>query len=185
MRPASKRLITILISLALLIGAVILFSSLIVPEYGEIQQLRGEKKSLDAVVEEEERLVDIATQLLAQYQSAAELRNSLSLVLPQDEALPGTINQIQGIAKSAGVTVAGINVEPLPLDYARASSIVEPAGGFRATVRVIGSYEALKSYLQLLETNIRIIDVDSITISGGGGKGPLTTSLIIKTYYQR
>ncbi len=185
MRAATKRLVSVLVSLGFLVGAIILFSSLVVPEYGKIQQLRGEKKSLEAVIEEEEQLVTTADRLLDEYQNAANLRDNLSLILPRDEALPGMINQIQGIGSAAGVTIEGINVENLPLEYSKTSSIIEPAGGFKATVRLRGSYESLKSYIQSLETNVRIIDVDSLTISGGGKNEPLLTNLVLKTYYQR
>ncbi|MDP2650697.1 MAG: type 4a pilus biogenesis protein PilO [bacterium] len=185
MRSATKRLISILVSLGFLIGAIVLFSSLVLPAYRDVQQLRGEKKSLEAVVKEEEQLITTANRLLTEYQSAANLRDTLSLVLPREEALPGMINQIQGIAKSAGVTVENMNVENLPLEHSRTSSIVEPVGSFKVTIRVRGSYEALRSYVQSLETNVRIIDVDSFALSGGGAAGPLTADLVLRTYYQR
>jgi len=185
MRPATKRLFSILVSFGFLIGAIILFSSLVVPEYGEIQKLRGEKKAIDAVAQEEEQLVTTASRLLNEYQDAADLRDNLSLVLPREEALPGIINQIHGIAKVTGVAVEAINVENLPLEYSKTSSIIEPVGGFKVTVRTRGNYESLKSYIQSLETNVRIIDIDSFVVSGGGGTGPLTTNLVIRTYYQR
>lgn len=185
MRSATKRLISVLASLGFLIGAIVVFSSLVLPAYRNVQQLRGEKKSLETVIKEEEQLVTTANRLLAEYQSAANLQNSLSLILPREEALPGIVNQVQGIAKSAGVTIEGMNVENLPLEHSRTSSIIEPVGSFKATIRVKGSYEALKSYVQSLETNVRIIDVDSMALSGGGAAGPLTVDLVLRTYYQR
>ena len=185
MRSATKRLISVLVSLGFLIGAIIVFSSLVLPAYRDVQQLRGEKKSLETVVEEEEQLITTANRLLTEYQSAANLQNSLSLVLPREEALPGMINQIQGIAKSTGVTIEGMNVENLPLEHSRTSSIVEPVGSFKVTIRVKGDYTALRSYIQSLETNVRIIDVDSFALSSGGAAGPLTVDLVLRTYYQR
>lgn len=185
MRPATKRLLSVLVSLALLIGAIVFFSSAVIPAYKDIQQLRGEKKSLEAVVGEEEQLVATAGRLLSESRNAAELRQSLSAVLPREEAVPGMINQVQGIAAATGVTVEGINIETLPLDYSTVSSSVEPVGSFKVTVRLVGSYEALKTYVQSLETNVRIIDVDSVAISGGGARTPLKVDLVLRTYYQR
>lgn len=185
MRPASKRLFSILISLGFLIGAIVVFSSLVRPEYREIQQLRGEKKSLDLAAKEAEGLVNTATRLINEYQSATNLRDNLSLILPREEAVPGIVNQVQGIARTTGVIVEAINIEPLPLTYSKTDSVIEPAGSFKVTLRVRGNYEALRSYVQSLETNARIIDVDSFVISGGGTSGPLITNLVIRTYYQR
>lgn len=185
MKPATKRLLSVLVSFALLVGAMIAFSSLVAPAYRDIQQLRGEKKSLEAVIAEEEQLVVTAGRLLNESRNAADLRDSLSLVLPREEAIPGVVNQVQGIAKATGVVVEGIDIETLPLDYSPTSSIVEPVGSFKVTVRLSGGYEAIKSYIQSLETNVRIIDVDSMAVSGGGVKTPLKVDLGVRTYYQK
>ena len=186
MRPATKRLVSILVSLAFLIGAVILFTSLVLPAYRVIQELRGEKSALGAVVEKEEKLVKAADRLLSEYQGARGVRDTLSLVLPTEEATSGIINQVYGIAKTTGVAVDGINVEAAPLEFQGTDSIVEPVGTLKVAVRLRGSYEGLRSYIQSIETNVRIIDVDSFVVSGGGGpKDPLRANLVIRTYYQR
>ncbi|MBI3088872.1 MAG: hypothetical protein HYY99_01285, partial [Candidatus Colwellbacteria bacterium] len=44
------------------------------PAYRDIQQLRGEKKSLEAVIAEEEQLVVTAGRLLNESRNAADLR---------------------------------------------------------------------------------------------------------------
>ena len=52
MKPATKRLGAILVSLVFLVGAVTLFTSLVLPAYRIVQELRGEKNALAAVVKE-------------------------------------------------------------------------------------------------------------------------------------
>ncbi|MDP3991563.1 MAG: type 4a pilus biogenesis protein PilO [Candidatus Colwellbacteria bacterium] len=185
MKPATKRLVSILISLVFLVGAVILFTSLVLPAYRTIQELRGEKSALAAVFEKEEKLVKAAGRLLNEYQNARDVRDTLSLVLPTEEATSGIINQVQGIAKTTGVAVDGINVEAAPLEFQDTGSVAEPVGILKITVRLRGSYEGLRSYIQSIETNVRIIDVDSFVVVGGSTKDPLSANLVIRTYYQR
>lgn len=185
MRPATKRLLSVLVSLAFFVGAIVLFSSLVVPEYRVIQQLRGERNSLAAVVKEEEDLVKTASRLLNEYQNSRDIRSNLSLILPIKEVNSGIVNQVQGIAKMTGVAVEGINTEIAPIELQGTSPVVEPVGTLKMIVRLKGSYEGLKSYVQSLETNVRIIDVDSLVIGGGGTRELLQANLTIRTYYQR
>ncbi len=185
MSGAAKRLIGILISLTLFIGAIIIFSSLLIPVYREIQELRGEKISLENLLKAEEQSVVTASRLLAESRDFASLKDSLSLVLPLDENIPGLINQLQGIAKISGVAIESLALEQLPLKPAVKES-VEPLGTIRVSLRLRGSYESVKLYLQFLETNIRIIDVNSLSVIGGAAKEPvLNYSLVVDTYYQR
>ena len=185
MKPATKRLGAILVSLVFLVGAVTLFTSLVLPAYRIVQELRGEKNALAAVVKEEEQLVKTAGRLLNEYQNARDIRDTLSLVLPTEEATSGIINQVQGIAKTTGVVGEGINVEAEPLEFQGTGSVVEPVGTLKVSVRLRGGYEGLRSYIQSIETNVRIIDVDSFVVGGGGTKDPLSATLVIRTYYQR
>lgn len=184
MKPTAKRFWSILISLVLLVGGMAIFTSLVVPAYREVQELRGEKRALASALKEEEELVAAASRLLSQYESTGDLRRNLSLVLPTGENIPGAVNQLQGIAKVTGVSVEAMNIELLPLQPQK-STIVEPIGGLKISLRLRGSYESLRAYAQAVETNVRVFDVDSFIIGGGATQGPLETNMIIKTYYQR
>lgn len=184
MKPAAKRLWAVLISLVFLIGGMVVFSSLVLPAYSEVQTLRGESKALKTVVKEQGEFVASAGRLLDQFASAADVRRNLSLVLPAKEDVPGAINQLQGIARATGVSVEAVNVELLPLQPQK-SAAVSPTGSLKINLRLRGNYEALRSYVQAVETNVRIFDVDSFIITEGGTTGPLKANLIIRAYYQK
>jgi len=163
---------------------MVMFSSLVLPAYSEVQTLRGEKRALEDVVKEEEQFVGAASRLLQQYESAADLRRNLSLVLPVKEDVPGAVNQLQGIARATGATIEAVNIELLPLQPQKSTS-VEPAGSLKINLRLRGSYGSLKSYVQAVETNVRVFDVDSFIVSEGGTSGPVKANMVIRTYYQR
>lgn len=184
MKPAAKRLWAILLSLLFLIGGMVVFSSLVLPAYSEVQTLRGESKALANVLEEEETFVGAASRLLQQYESAADLRRNLSLVLPVKEDIPGAVNQLQGIAKATGVSVEAVNIEFLPLQPQKSTAVL-PTGALKINLRLKGDYASLRSYVQAVETNVRVFDVDSFIISEGGITGPLKANLVIRTYYQK
>ena len=66
------------------------------------------------------------------------------------------------------------------------ASLAEPIGSLRVLVRMKGTYEQLKEYVSDLETNIRLIDVQTLRIEGGGiaGQESLIYNLVLDVYYQ-
>ena len=61
MKPAAQRLIGILSSLTFVIASLFVYSSLLIPKYKDIQNLRGERGALNGLlVEEEEAVVEEA-----------------------------------------------------------------------------------------------------------------------------
>lgn len=185
MRPAAKRLSVVLISLALYTAAAIVFFALIIPAYREIQQLRGENKSLDTALANEKQAIEAASRQLSQSQSLGDLQNNLSLALPLEEDVPGIVNQLQGIAFGSGITIDSLSISQLSVKASK-NEVVEPVGTLQVALRLRGNYEAMKTYLASLESNIRVIDVDSLAVGGGASKdSSLSYNLVVNTYYQR
>ncbi|HEY4497947.1 MAG TPA: hypothetical protein VJC20_04325 [Candidatus Paceibacterota bacterium] len=53
------------------------------------------------------------------------------------------------------------------------------------TLSLSVSYEDFKAFLESLESHVRLIDVESISFSGGTARGVYTVSLAAKTYYRK
>ncbi|HEY4498383.1 MAG TPA: type 4a pilus biogenesis protein PilO [Candidatus Paceibacterota bacterium] len=186
MSGQTKRFLGVILTLAFFVGAVSFYSSLVVPSYREVQELRAERRSLARLVEEERSIVESVNRLLGQYQSISDFQRSLSLVLPTEEEVPGIINQLQGIARTSGVAIDSLELDALPIEPVKSSSVIEPIGKLRVDLRLRGNYSAIKSYLAALATNIRIMDVDSLRVEGGGtNDNVLNYTLTVNTYYQR
>ncbi|OGY57219.1 MAG: hypothetical protein A2Y84_00165 [Candidatus Colwellbacteria bacterium RBG_13_48_8] len=185
MRPAAKRLYGIVVSLVLLIGALIIYASLLIPQYREVQNLRGERGALSVLVKEQEAAVKAVKQLLQQYSNITSLRETLGLTIPDEENIASTVNQLQGIANSNSMLITSLSLKPLPSELAEADSVEKPVGKIRIAVGLVGNYEALKGYLKALETNIRILDAYALRVSGAGASGgPYQYELEVDTYYQ-
>ncbi|MBI2010649.1 MAG: type 4a pilus biogenesis protein PilO [Candidatus Colwellbacteria bacterium] len=186
MTAANKRLLSVLLTLGFFIGAVALYSSLVVPAYKEVSELRAERQSMIQLVEEERAVVEAINRLLSQYQSISDFQRGLSLVLPVTEDVPGIVNQLQGIAKTNGVAMDSLNLEVLALEPVKGGNVADPLGQLRVDLTLRGDYTAIKAYLAALATNIRIMDVGSLKITGGGtSNNVLNYNLTVETYYQR
>ncbi len=187
MQPSAKRALSILLSAALLITSLVIYATLISPEYERVNQLRGELESKTLFLEEERTAITQVQNLIAQYQSVSRLGESLSLALPNEESVSSVIAQINAMAGSSGVLVQSVGINNLPIKppVSRLSS-ARGLGTLRLQLDLAGSYSGIKRFLQLLETNIRIMDVRSLTIglAGRPDQDIYLYTLTVDTYYQ-
>ena len=185
MKASTKRLLVILGNFGLIFGSFFIYFSLIVPTYQEIQQIRGELESrriLHAEQQEAERVIE---ELEGEFVQLAIFREALSNNLPINEDIPSVLNQFQGIARLSRISLRSLSFQYLPLPQTE-DLLVRPIGVIRVNVSLTGDYSGLKSFVSLLETNIRIMDLTSLRVDGGAGANPnnLIHNLIVDVYYQ-
>ena len=185
MKPATKRLLSIVVSFLFLIGSGVVFFLLIRPASESNQLLRGERSSLVALVEEEKSTIDAAERLLEKYQSISNLQKNLSLALPPEERIPEVVNQLQGITKTSGVMIKSLDIQILPIRSSAKGQSVNPLGTIKVTMKIEGTYDGIKAYIEAVQTNIRVMDVESLRVEDGADKDILTYTLVVDTYYQQ
>jgi len=184
MNPALKRLIAVTLSLTFFLGAIGVFSALIVPASGDIQELRGQRDALTALLSEESARIEAVRRLFQEFGSVTELHETLEKALPTEEEVPNVINQLQGIAKASGVSIETLDIN-LPAIKARSSDdFIRPLGEVQVTFTLRGDYESIKAYLDAIETNVRIMDVQRLGLQGGTESDTLSYNIIINAYYQ-
>src|SRR3989344_296584 len=98
MRASTKRTLSFLISLTLLLGAVTVYGLLIVPEFSEIQRLRGSIATESKVLEDQKVIIDKIKSLIEKYQGGQNLQTALSATLPTAVNIPEAISTINGLA---------------------------------------------------------------------------------------
>ena len=185
MKPAAKRLFGILASLVLVVASLVVYSSLLLPKYADIQELRGEREALTQLLQEQMDAVDAVQRLVRQYSDVTDLQRSLAITLPIEEEVASIVNQLQGIASTNGMLMSSLSMRPMAIEPTAVGDIVRPVGILRISVDLIGDYTSLKAYLEALETNVRIMDVRSIQVQNAGtSDGPYDYQLEIDTYYQ-
>lgn len=186
MKPSTYRLLSILGSVFLLIAAVIVYSNLVRPAYDEIQKLRDKREANIKLLQEQQGAIEAVSRLLNEYQSLTEIQENISMALPNEEEVPSIINQLQGLAKISSLGVESLSLQYPPLKPSSADSLIKPLGTVRATVRLNGDYKNLRPFLEDLETNIRLMDIYSLSVEGGGirGKTNLIYNIVLDTYYQ-
>jgi len=184
MKPSAKRLYGILLSLLIIIVSIVGYSSLLVPAYEDIQDLRGERESLSELAQKESESVAVVKNLIKEYSSTSVLADTLSITLPEEQEIASAVNQIRGIAASNDMLMTSFSLKPLSVDARAIDDIVKPVATLRMNIELIGDYLSLQEYLRALETNVRLMDIKSITVNGGGSDGPYEYQVEVDTYYQ-
>jgi len=184
MNPALKRLIGVTVSLTFFLGSIVIFTALIVPASNEIQDLRGEREALTSILEEENLRIEAVRKLFQQFGSLTTLHETLERALPTEEEIPNVINQLQGMANVSGVTIDSLDITFPAIKAANSNDVVRPLGEVQITFSLKGDYESVKSYLNGIETNVRIMDVQRLGIQGGVENNTLDYNIVVNAYYQ-
>ena len=185
-KQSSKRFSSLILSVVFLAAALLIYFDLVQSAYGNVQTLKGSQISTQTFLNQEKGLITQAKALIAQYQSESQSQNNLALAMPTGPNVAGALAQVYGIAQANGVAVTGMNVSSPNVQVARApaagspltaSQIIKPKGSLTIQITANGTYEALKSFLTGLETNIRIFDLTAFSIQPAAGITVSTSTL--------
>jgi hypothetical protein len=205
MKQETKRLSIIIIAALIIAAALMVYFEFIIPAYANLQLVKGQEESEATLYANEQQVVSKVKSLLVTYQNDASSSQSVTMALPVGPDVSGALAQIYGIATNANVTVQGTQISTQAVQAVTApaattvgaaaatGSIVKPTGTVSFQVTGSGSYESFKSFLQGLETNIRIFDVTAISLQPAAIAATKTQAantdmfnytITVVTYYQ-
>jgi len=128
-------------------------------------------------LEKEKKAVDQVKQLIKDYNTKNEkIQETVSLVLPTKPDVAGAVAQLYGLSqnnnlqfKAVSISVSGLSNTPSPVQGLGPSNLKSalqrPIGTLSLSTALSGSYDDFKVFLYQLQTNIRIFDLKSLTIS--------------------
>ncbi len=167
MKASTKRSLSFLISLALIMLASLVYGMFIRGAYTDIQTQRGTIAVLENKLAENQGVIQRIQALLSRYQDSTLLQEKVNLALPQTPFTSQILSDAQVLADVNGIKLLDAKIETQPL---RSRSVTTPKfvkdigiSSFQLTVQ--GSYEKFKAFLAQLENNVRIMDVQTIAIT--------------------
>jgi len=196
MNKSSKRLISMMVALLFIVGAFIFYFDFISPAYQDMEALKGKLVSEQNLLAQESTMVKQVQKNINSYNNATQAQSLISQFLPSTQDISGAVTQIYGIAGINNMSIQSISISPasiIPPTVSNSSSSVniKPFGSITFSFSVSGSYESIKSFIYDIETNMRIFDIKSLSISPAqsaqGSSAPkdlFTCNLSIQTYYQ-
>ncbi len=195
MKQTTKRFFSTIVGLALLVGSFVVYFDFISPAYDELKALKSEVAGRKKFIATKQADIEKIKNLAGSYEAQGKLQDTASLVLPPDEDVAGGLAQLYGIAKANGlvlqyvdVAVGGLrNAQKTEVGMAGANQIQKPIGSVLYRLRLTGTYDNFKSFVKMLETNMRIFDLENLSLqSAGEGKQSFyTLGVSVSGYYQK
>jgi Tfp pilus assembly protein PilO len=174
--------------------AVIVF--LDVPMVQGVLNSRNEIESNQSQLVEEQNFMNLLEKLISKYKSNEDILKNLDNILPENSDISNLLVQIEALVNAGGLTTKDVHFSIADDKDASKAEIARAGNGTRTkitsnykavTINLVaaGDYNALKKFLQATEENMRLIDVESISISNETqGSGALFNfEIVLKTYY--
>ncbi len=179
MKQTTKRFTSMIIGSILMVGTIMLYFQFIQPAYENVQGIKAGLLSEGAFLRDEESVIQQVKNLISSYQSQTQIQQAVSIALPIQEDVAGAIAQISGIATQSAMSITSMNVSTVapqikqkaasgvagaPAEDSFQSTLQKPIGTTSLKITLVGGYENLKSFIALLETNLLVFDVKSISL---------------------
>jgi Tfp pilus assembly protein PilO len=166
MKYTTKRNISLVIVIILVGAALSVFFGLDWPAFKKIGELNGKMSQEKEQYEEQYEAVQIAKSIINQYKSLSNVSQTISLSIPRDAEVQNVLAQINKISIQAGLTTQSLNFENVTVAQPKKEVLVKNNQITRVDVSLLGSYDSFKTWLSAIESNIRLMDVQSISFSG-------------------
>ena len=196
MKQTTKRFLSMMGGLILLVSALVVYFEFITPVYSEVQEIKSKQIGSSRFLLDEQETIEKVRDLISSYQGQVKVQEVVSMALPsEEEDAPGALAQIYGLSKNSGLAMQSAAISSADAqsvsdaDKSAAFSLQKPIGQVSFNLRLNGSYADLKGFLSLLETNIRVFDLVSISVqqSGLGEDAPKDFygyNMTVVAYYQ-
>lgn len=191
MKYTTKRNISLIIAFIFLLGALFVFFILVWPTLGEIRELNKKLAQERKHYQNQLQSVEIARSIIEQYKNLLPVSQTISLTLPRDPELQNLIKQLETISQESRIFIQNINFEKTTslLIQSTNQELTQPYQTLTINLNLVGSYQDFKTWLNAIETNMRLMDVFKISLSPIISEGQkfsdnFNFNVVLKTYYQ-
>ena len=185
MKPSTKRILIIILSVALLVGALVVYGNFIRPEMESVAKARSLAASKENLLNNQTAAVVQVQNVISQFQTAEGFSEKIALAIPREPATTDALNQVYAISLSSKADLLDFSVEMQPFRTPSGESVIRQLGTVSLNISARGAYQDIKSFLQSLETNARIANVGEMRITPVAGmSGTYTISATVEMYFQ-
>jgi Tfp pilus assembly protein PilO len=171
-----------IIATILILGSIALGYFVVWPKWNDYSVAKAELNTSLAKQDQLKQAQEKMTNFLSEYKqhSADAARLQQALPLSSNE-MHNILNNFDTLTKSSGLTLGELSVEDsLQADQLGASAYsIQPID---LSISGEGTYDAFKNFLSGLESNLRIVDINSVTMNGEDAS--MKFNLKFRTYYQ-
>jgi len=178
-----------LFALLLIVAAFVIFFNFTRVAHENIKTIRGEKFHREQFIDTQQQAISDVRKLLDSYRGEVDFQKAISASFSDNPDLSAAIAQISGLADQNNLSLISVVVSESGTSakgITGATSLVRPINVVGFNVQLVGSYEQLKGFLRRIESNVRLFEVNSISIQplGEANQNIYSFHLQVETYYQ-
>lgn len=161
----------LILNLSIFLLLVFVILAEVKPTFSSVLNLRGEAALRKDEAEQERQVLEKIKSLSGAVDSRQSEVKRLEAAIPNSESKPELIAIMENLSSQNGLGLMAISVEPLPDDpksrKERAENILQGAllKTLKLELKLTGNYDAFKSWLDAVENNLRIFDIQNISFS--------------------
>ncbi len=191
MKETSKRNISLIIVILIFGVALVVFFSLSWPNLTKVFDLNSQLNETKKEYTNQSQAVQLAKSVIEQYKNLNDVNQAVSLIMPKTDELYNVIVQLNKISESSGLSIQDLSLkEENSSATQKQQGLIKPAKILTLNITLLGNYESFKTWLEAIETNMRLMDIKSISFSGTTLSEKTTTSnfftfkVSLDIYYQ-
>lgn len=179
-------LMCVIIGLIVVVGGYIIYR--LAAQFTYISNVnRAQDMLISALNTKEKNLAELQPKYNAIIAKAANGISQADIILsamPATQAYDNLIATLEAIGQQSGVKVTSVTLSDQSTTVAPETTSSQTGGvPFAFTVNVEGNYGAVITFLQKTQQSARVINFNSMTVTGSNG-GDLSASITMTTYYQ-
>ncbi|MBI4117274.1 MAG: type 4a pilus biogenesis protein PilO [Parcubacteria group bacterium] len=147
-------------------GSILIFFLLVLPAFDQTRMLRGSIKERDEILKEAEELLNQVKNLNGQIEARKSEIDKLDRLFPREKELPEFLSNIESIVSASGMILSEMNLSEVP-----GQGKIRKING---TLKLTGKYPSLVNLLDLLEKNLRLIEVGTVDAASQLAEGVKT-----------
>jgi len=194
MKEITKRNISIIFIVILFGATIIIFFLLTWPALTKIFDLNYNLNQIKNEYEKQNRAVQLAKSIIEQYKNLNDVNQMISLTMPRTEELYNVLVQLNKISENSGLIIQNLSLQKsTPTSISTSTNqqeLIKSMQTIIITLSLNGTYESFKTWLEAIETNIRLMDITSITFASltygekSGGANFFNFKVNLNLYYQ-
>jgi len=144
---------------ALIAVGTIMFWMLTLPAYDQVMNLRSALADRNSILDNRTAIINNIKTLTKQYADRSADIQRFSNLVPADKGTAELVSTIEAMANQSGITLTGLSLagSQNPTQNAYVPQPID--------MSLTGTYPSFRTFLSLLETNLRIMDVISMNIN--------------------
>lgn len=147
-------------------GSILIFFLLVLPAFDQTRMLRGSIKERENILREAQEFSNQVNNLNREIEARKSDITRLDRLLPLEKELPEFLSNIESIVSASGMTLSEMNLSEVP-----GQGKIRKING---TLKLNGNYPSFVSLLELLEKNLRLIEVGTLNAASQITEGAKT-----------